>query len=154
MRECESKKIERKPMVKEKMKSKYQLLGRCGIFCGTDCEVYKAAHSSDIETKRRTAKALEQELGIKLDPSSLQCEGCQGPEENMWFECRLCLIRQCGKRQGIKVCTECQYYPCRVIELWLSKSHSAPKNLPEISELGLDHWIEKKLKKVDCDVNI
>ena len=34
------------------MKSKYQLLGRCGIFCGTDCEVYQAAHSCDIEEKK------------------------------------------------------------------------------------------------------
>jgi hypothetical protein len=141
-------------LVKEKMNNKYQLLGRCGIFCGTDCALYQAAHSSDIETKRRVARALEQELGIKIDPSSLRCEGCQGSEENMWFECRLCRIRQCGKRQGIKLCTECQDYPCQIMELWLSKSQSAPKNLPEISELGLDQWIEKKLEKVGCNVNV
>ena len=141
-------------LVKEEMKDRYQLLGCCGIFCGTDCEVYEAAHSNDIEVKRRVAKALERDLGIKISPSSLRCEGCQGPEENMWFECRLCRIRQCGKKQGIKLCIECQDYPCRIMELWLSKSQSAPKNLPEISELGLDQWIEKKLEKVGCNVNV
>ena len=129
---------------KVETKDKYQLVGRCGIFCGTDCEVYEATHSSDVEKKNRVAKALERELGIAVDPSSLRCEGCQGPEESMWFECRLCRIRQCGKRQGIRICTECQDYPCRIMELWLSRSQSAPKNLPEISELGLDRWIEKK----------
>ncbi len=121
------------------------MVGYCGVFCGTDCDLYQAAHSSDIETKRRVAKELEQELGIKIDPSSLRCEGCQGPEENMWFECRLCRIRQCGKRQGIKICSECQDYPCRVFKIRFSQSENAPKNLPVISEMGLDKWIEQKL---------
>ncbi len=132
-----------------RMKNKHQLLGFCGLFCGTDCYVYKAVHSSDVELKRRVAKELGEELGIKIDPSSLMCKGCQGPEESMWFECRLCLIRQCGKRQGVKICIECEHYPCPVLEVWLSKSHSAPKNLPEIGELGLDKWIEKKLSEVE-----
>jgi len=35
------------------------------------------------------------------------------------------------------------------LEVWLSKSHSAPKNLPEIGELGLDKWLEKKLSEVE-----
>jgi hypothetical protein len=134
------------------MKNKYQLLGRCGLFCGTDCEVYKAAHSKDIEVKRRMTKVLEQELRIGLDPSSLLCEGCQGPEENMWFECRNCLIRRCGKVHGVKICTECPHYPCPVIELWLSESHYSPKNLREISESYLDRWIEKKLKEAECNM--
>jgi len=134
------------------MKNKYELLGRCGIFCGTDCEIYQVAHSSDIGEKRKVTKALEQELGIKLDPSNLQCEGCQGPEENMWFECRLCLIRRCGKKQGVKICIECEHYPCPVLEVWLSESQSAPKNLREISELGLVKWIEKKLKEAECHI--
>jgi hypothetical protein len=133
-------------VAKVEIKSKYQLLGRCGIFCGIDCEIYEAAHSSDNEKKERAAKALERELGIAVDPHSLRCEGCQGPEESMWFECRLCLIRQCGKNQRIKICTECRDYPCRIMKLWLSKSQSAPKNLAKIDELGVDRWIEKKSK--------
>jgi hypothetical protein len=134
------------------MKSKYQLLGRCGIFCGTDCEVYQAAHSSDIEEKRKVTKALKQELGIRLDPSGLQCEGCQGPEENMWFECRLCLIRRCGKKQGVKICIECEHYPCHVLKVWLSESQNAPKNIQKITKLGFDQWIEKKLKESKCNM--
>jgi len=126
------------------MKSKYQLLGRCGLFCGTDCEVYRAAHSKDIQVKKRMTEVLEQELRIKLDPYSLQCEGCQGSEEKMWFECRICLIRRCGKSHGVKICTECSHYPCPVMELWLYESNYSPKNLREISELGLDRWINKK----------
>jgi len=122
------------------------------IFCGTDCEVYQAAHSSDIEEKRKVTKALEQELGIRLDPSSLQCEGCQGPEENMWFECRLCLIRRCGKKQGVKICIECEHYPCQVLKVWLSESQSAPKNIQKITKLGFDQWIEKKLKEAKCNM--
>ena len=132
------------------MKSKYQLLGCCGIFCGTDCEVYQAAHSSDIGVKRKETKTLDQELGIKLDPYSLTCEGCQGPDENMWFECRLCLIRRCGKKQGVKICIECEHYPCNVLKVWLSESQSAPKNIQEIAKLGFDQWIRKKLKEAEC----
>jgi hypothetical protein len=126
------------------MQNKYQLLGRCGLYCGTDCEVYQAAHSKDIEVKRRMTKVLEQELRIRLDPSSLLCEGCQGPEENMWFECRICLIRRCGKSHGVKICTECPQYPCPVMQLWLSESHYSSINLPEISKLGLDQWMQNK----------
>jgi hypothetical protein len=127
------------------MKNKHQLLGYCGIFCGTDCNLFQAAHSDDIEFKKQVAKALSQEFDIKIGASSLRCKGCQGPEEEMWFECRLCLIRQCGKRQKIKICTECKDYPCKVFEIRFSQSEHAPKNLPKISELGLDQWIEKKL---------
>jgi len=129
------------------MKNKHQLLGFCGLFCGTDCEVYRAAHSSNIELKKKEANALEQELGIRLDPSQLFCEGCQGPEENMWFECRLCLIRQCGKKQGVKICTECKHYPCQVLKVWLSKSQSAPENIQQINKMGLEQWLDKKLRE-------
>ena len=97
-------------------------------------------------------KVLEQELQIKLDASSLQCEGCQGPEEEMWFECRICLIRRCGKSQGIKICTECRHYPCPVLKLWLSESNYSPKNLREISDLGLDKWIGKKQKEAERNI--
>ena len=134
------------------MKNNFELLGRCGIFCGTDCEVYQAAHSSDIGVKRKETKTLEQELGIRLDPSNLMCEGCQGSDENMWFECRLCRIRKCGKKQGLRICIECEHYPCHVLKVWLSESQSAPKNLQEISKLGFDQWIEKKLKEAECNI--
>ena len=127
---------------------KYQLLGRCGLFCGIDCEIYAAAHSQDSDLKKRVAETLEQELGIPLNPSDLWCEGCQGPEEHMWFECRLCLIRRCGKEQGLRICLECEKYPCRVLKVWLSVSESAPKNIPEISKIGVDKWVEKKIQDI------
>lgn len=136
------------------MRSEYHLLGCCGLFCGTDCEVYKAAYSKDIEVKKRMTKVLEQELRIKLDLSSLLCESCQGPEENMWFECRICLIRRCGKSHGVRICTECQHYPCPVMKLWLSESHYSPTNIREIGELGLDQWKEKKLKDVEYNTGM
>jgi hypothetical protein len=129
------------------MKSKYQLLGYCGLFCGTDCEVYRAANSKDIKVKRKMAELLEQQLVIEIDPYSLQCEGCQGPEAKMWCECRICLIRRCAKSRGVKICTECSHYPCPVMELWLRESNSSPNNLQEISELGLDQWLAKKSKE-------
>lgn len=130
------------------MKNKYQLLGYCGIFCGTDCDLYKAVHSGDIKTKRKVAKALSEELGIRIDASNLRCEGCQGSEKEMWFECRLCRIRQCGKSQGVKICTECQDYPCQVFKIRFSQSENAPKNLPRIREVGLEQWIENKLTEI------
>lgn len=133
-------------ITKDNLEKKYSLVGRCGIFCGTDCEVYKAAHSDDINAKKEVASALERELGVEIDPSRLHCEGCQGPEECMWFECRLCLIRRCGKTQGVIICSECEDYPCRVLQYWLSESQSAPQNLEEIKRIGLDQWIEKKVK--------
>ncbi|MBU7045923.1 MAG: DUF3795 domain-containing protein [Theionarchaea archaeon] len=126
-----------------------QYLGVCGIFCCTDCEVYEAAHSDDVEVKMKVIKNLEHELGITVDPSQLWCEGCQGPEEKMWFECRLCLIRRCGKKQGVRICLECEFYPCQVLKVWLSISESAPKNLQEMSGMGVNTWIEKKLDESD-----
>ncbi|MFX1269812.1 MAG: DUF3795 domain-containing protein [Promethearchaeota archaeon] len=127
------------------MKNKYELLGYCGIFCGTDCIIFQAANSDDIKFKSRTVKAISQELGIKIDISELQCKGCQGPEEEMWFECRLCYIRHCGKKQKIRICTDCKDHPCQVFKIRFSQSENAPKNLSKIRKVGLDHWIEKKL---------
>ncbi len=91
---------------------------------------------------------MSQELGTAINPSKLQCEGCQGPEENMWFECHLCRIRQCGKRQGVKICTEYQNYPCQVFKIRFSQSEKAPKNLPRICKIGLDDLIENKLTEM------
>ena len=133
------------------MKTKYQLLGRCGIFCGTDCEIYQAAHFSDAKVKEREAKNLGAELGITIDPASLRCEGCQGPREHMWLECRICLIRQCGKERGVKICTECEEYPCPVLRIWLTQSKSAPGNLRSIEEVGFDTWFEKKMENCKSD---
>ena len=121
-----------------------QYLGFCGIFCSTDCDIYEAAHLDDLEVKMKVVQHLEQELGITIDPSQFQCEGCQVPEEKTWFECRLCLIRRCGKKQKVRICLECEYYPCQVMKLWLSVSKSAPGNLQEMSDMGVNVWIEKK----------
>lgn len=77
------------------MESKYQLMGYCGLFYGTDCEVYRAANSPDIAVKCKMAELLEQQLGIKIDPCDLRCEGCQGPEAKMWCECRICADGNC-----------------------------------------------------------
>jgi len=134
------------------MNNKYQLLGYCGLFCGTDCEVYRAANSPDIAVKRKMADLVERQLGIKIDPNNLWCEGCQGPEAKMWCECRICLIRRCGKSHGVKICTECSHYPCPVMELWLSESNYSPKNLREINKLGLDQWLSKKLNESKADL--
>jgi hypothetical protein len=38
------------------------------------------------------------------------------------------------------------------MELWLSESHYSPGNLGEIGELGLEHWMEKKLKETEFNM--
>jgi hypothetical protein len=109
------------------MKNRYQLLGYCGIFCGIDCEVYEAAHSGDIGVKRRAAKALERELGIKI---ALLAYDVKVAKSRRKYVVRMPPLSYplMRKKQGIKLCAECQDHLCRIMELWLSKSQSAPKN--------------------------
>jgi len=128
------------------LKNPFQLVAYCGIHCGTDCEVFEAAHSDNVESKRRIAEDLEKHLGISIDPSELRCEGCQGPLEQMWFECRLCFIRRCAKEQGIPICTECEHYPCPVLNVRIAESENAPKNLEDIHRLGFQRWFQEKNK--------
>ncbi len=105
-----------------------------------------AAHSGNREIKKREAKTLGNELGIRIQSEDLRCEGCQGSEEKMWFECRLCLIRQCAKVRRVTTCLECKHYPCQVLKVWFGKSKFAEKNLKEISEIGIENFIHKKRK--------
>ena len=132
--------------MEKKLKNNNPLMGYCGIFCETDCEVYTAAHSGDLEIKKRIAKTMGNELSVRIQPEDLRCEGCQGSEEKMWFECRLCLIRQCAKVRKVTTCLECEHYPCQVLKLWFGKSEHAEKNLREISKIGIENFIYKKRK--------
>lgn len=58
-------------------------MGFCGIYCVTDCVIYRIIHFEDIEEKQKVAEGLFQQLGFEIGAFKLPCKDCQGPKEEI-----------------------------------------------------------------------
>jgi predicted RNA-binding Zn-ribbon protein involved in translation (DUF1610 family) len=114
----------------------------CGLYCGS-CPVLLANERGIVE--RRAA-----EWKTKLE--DLRCFGCRS-ETNAIF-CTDCVVRDCARDRGVKSCSECGEYPCKMLKDFQADEHShhsvVLKNLETIKEKGLDVWLEEQRARWTC----
>jgi len=138
-------------------------------FCGSYCHICDW-HTGKIRKTYQSALDILDEFGFKrllvdkVDVGNLKtglqilanssiCPGCKAevhirkPGEDR------CKIRQCCFSKGLDLCNECPDFPCELLKSnpGVIKFHCI-KNLNEIKEKGIEHWIDKQWKNYIKDV--
>ena len=126
------------------------LVGRCGIYCGS-CIIYRAYKDSE-ELRQRVAERENCEL------KDIQCEGCQtvltdGWESKEWG--KNCGIVQCLRAKGLNFCYECDKYPnCEkfgeLANNSLKYGESLTDNLKKVKTGKVEEWLKEEEEKWSC----
>lgn len=134
--------------LKQKVK---QLVGICGIYCGT-CPKYLAPRYQDLDYIRRTSE----ETG--LPPEQIRCDGCLS--DNVFPSCRDCRhgFRRCARENKVTWCFECRHFPCQRLRDFLpihvvnGISHHARliEELQFMKEHGIERWLQRQQQAGRC----
>jgi hypothetical protein len=120
------------------------LVGVCGLYCG-ECEVYVAFSEGDLDKQEEIAEFISLQFGAEVGPEQIMCGGCRGPDELAF--CAGCKIRPCATKRGFATCAECDEMDgCKTLGVMLTTDigAAARRGLKEITELGLELWLELK----------
>jgi hypothetical protein len=117
----------------------------CGLFC-EGCGLYIASQGDE----KRLAKIGEQ---YKMSAEEVRCDGCGSQKLGPY--CRTCKIRPCAKNKGVSFCSECDEFPCQLINDFLSQPLPAHRlellaSLKRIKDAGYDKWYEEMIKHYAC----
>lgn len=124
---------------KSKVKKEDSLLAYCGLYCGA-CPSYQ-----------NTQKVVP----INYDKKNFYeaCEGCNSDLNTSW--CGPCEIKKCNKEKNIRVCIDCNDYPCKKITDFINdKKYPYHKEVEAkmklYKEVGLEKWLAMQESEYHC----
>ena len=126
-----------------------RLIGKCGIYCGA-CYVYRA-----FKDGGKMLDATAQKLGIPRE--EIKCNGCSGPAEDLWRNCRKCQITACLKEKNLGFCHECPSFELSscikyegLRESCSRRGENTREALLRIKAGDADGWLEEQDQKWRC----
>lgn len=141
-----------------------KLVGWCGAYCG-ECGMYKgriitkvAADLRELIEAHNYPEWVPQYGGIDFNFKEFQKGVTYFTKETSGCYCQSpckdgggvpgCKIKECAERRGVKVCFECNEYPCELIEEFLKgKDAERAKEYDRFKELGMENWIKTHWQK-------
>jgi uncharacterized CHY-type Zn-finger protein len=83
------------------------MIGKCGIDC-ENCDAYRATIQNSDELRQKTADQWSKQFGVAIDPSSINCYGCQvSASDKLFSHCKVCGIRTCANEKNLQTCAAC-----------------------------------------------
>ena len=102
-------------------------------YCGLDCEkcdAYLATIHDDQALREKTAKLWSEWNHVTILPEHINCEGCRVDGKKSVYCDKLCEIRQCALKKGVKTCGGCpEMETCPTVAMILSNNPDARRNL-------------------------
>ncbi len=95
----------------------------CGIYCETECSIYRAYSSHDEAMRRQLALLLLKDVNRWEE---IQCDGCKGDQKMCW--CKNCSVKSCAYERNHEFCIECEKYPCISLKLLQRQNEVMKKN--------------------------
>lgn len=126
-----------------------KLISKCGIYCGA-CYVYRA-----FKDGGQMLDATAQRLGVPKE--EIRCNGCLGPVEDLWRNCRNCHIAACLKEKNLRFCHECPSFEDSSCEKYEGlyqacsrRGENTKEALLRIKAGESDSWLEEQDRKWRC----
>ena len=124
---------------KSKVSKKDALLGYCGLYCG-GCPSYQ---------NTKNYKPIDYKKEKKYE----SCEGCNSGFLASW--CAQCEIKDCARSKNIRVCLDCNEFPCEKMASFINdKKYPYHKEveakMKSYKELGLEKWLAEQEKEYTC----
>ena len=125
------------------------LLSRCGIYCGA-CYVYRA-----YKDGRGFLDSLSEKL--RAPKHEIRCEGCTGPAESLWRNCRECRLLHCLEEKGYEFCFECPEFEEATCDkygdlsrFYLERGEDIRSSMIRIGDGEADAWRGEQDRKWRC----
>lgn len=83
----------------------------CGIYCETECCIYKAYKTDNESMRRQLALIL---LNDAERWREIRCDGCKGEPAICWGN--ECAIKNCAYANQYEFCIQCKNYPCEKLQ--------------------------------------
>ena len=126
-----------------------KLLSRCGIYCGA-CYIYRA-----FKDRGRLLEIIAE--NVKAPKEEIHCNGCLGPTEDLWRNCRNCQIRSCLQQKKLAFCFDCPEFErssCSkyesLCEFCMERDEDIREALMRIRAGDGDRWLEEQNSKWRC----
>ena len=107
-----------------------KMIAFCGIIC-TECPAFLATQKDDNERKK-VAEMWSKQFKSEIKPEDINCDGCLTEDGRLFGFCRVCKIRECGMKKGVKNCAYCSDYPCEELNKFFNMSPDAKATLEKI----------------------
>jgi hypothetical protein len=117
----------------------------CGRYCGA-CSIAMCGKTGLTDEFAACFGSVPKE--------DLSCGGCKS--ENLYYGCRICILRSCTREKGVGYCIDCPDYPCKNYRKWqgaakfLPHIHEAEASLDAIKCDGVDRWLDSQKKEWSC----
>lgn len=124
---------------KSKKTKKDALLGNCGLYCG-GCLAYQNTKSYEP-------------IDYKKEKKYETCEGCNSGFVANW--CAQCKIKECAKSKNIRVCIDCDEFPCDKMTSFIDNEKypyhkEVEAKMKRYKEIGLEKWLAEQEKEYIC----
>ena len=132
-------------MGKKDKKEIEELVGICGIYCGT-CPRYVAPRDQDIAYLEKSSS----ESGLPIE--KIRCDGCLS--DNVYPSCRDCRhgFRRCAEEHKVTWCFQCPDFPCDHVDNFPMPVGKAVilRSVPFRREHGDELWMADEEKRAHC----
>jgi hypothetical protein len=130
-----------------------QMTAPCGLDC-FNCHFY-LAHSD--EGAMKTVEELSEQYGVPVE--IMLCNGCRQHDgqiplqKHVFGEVHRCAAYECSKSKGMKLCGDCEEFPCDNLHPYTDRASELPHNIKVfnlclINKMGLEHWAKSKALEV------
>ena len=109
-----------------------KMIAFCGLTC-TECPAFVATQKDDDEERKKVAEMWSKEFNEEIKPEDINCDGCLTEEGGRVYNyCKVCKIRECGKKKAVENCAYCDDYACDKLNDFFKMAPEAKTALAEI----------------------
>ncbi len=133
-----------------------QMTAPCGLDC-FNCHFF-LAHEGPAAMK------MVEELSETHQPpvETMLCRGCRNHngqiplQKHVFGEAHRCAAYECSRKKGLRLCSDCEEFPCDHLHPYADKAGDLPHNMKVfnlclIQKMGLQNWAEAKASDVRRD---
>lgn len=91
-----------------------QMMSVCGVMC-SDCPAFHAAEKGETY-QQQVVEAWHRIYKLNESPEHINCSGCLGMDEELFYTSRTCQARRCCLSKGYRSCAECVVENCPDLE--------------------------------------
>ena len=130
-----------------------QMTAPCGLDC-FNCVFYLAREDQEA---MNTLERMSVEYNVPIE--KMLCSGCRNHDGkiplqlHLFGEAHRCSAYECSKSKGLKLCGDCDEFPCDHLHPYSDKADILPHNIKVfnlclINKLGLENWAKSKASNV------
>ena len=107
-----------------------EILSCCGMYCD-ECPVYNATKKDDENMRRFLAHEYSTEER-KFYPKDIVCHGCHTVSADHNKFGKGCDVRKCCKEKRVRLCAECEKFPCDRVNEYIPEGCEHRNRLEEM----------------------